>query len=89
MEIEFNIKHQQIVSGVSLTAYWLANYAMDLVKYLAFGAFAPLLLMAFDIKIFLDDGNVEFLWILFLTYGFGIITFAYVLSFKYKDASNA
>ena len=33
-EKQIQAKHQQIVSGVSITAYWLANYALDLIKYL-------------------------------------------------------
>jgi len=33
-ERECNAKHQQIVSGVSLGAYWFSNFLVDYAKYL-------------------------------------------------------
>ena len=89
MEIECNIKHQQIVSGVSLFGYWLANFTMDLSKYMIFGILAPLIITLFNVRILLEDGNALFIWVLFIIYGFSIVLFSYVLSFKFKDSSNA
>jgi ATP-binding cassette subfamily A (ABC1) protein 3 len=33
-EREINAKHQQIVSGVGIWAYWLGNYFIDITKYM-------------------------------------------------------
>jgi len=89
MEIECNIKHQQIVSGVSLLAYWLANFTMDISKYMIFGILSPLLIMAFNVEVLLTGGNIGMLWGLFLVYGFTIIMFSYVMSFSFKESTNA
>ena len=51
-EREDNVKHQQIVSGVSLFSYWLSNYALDMLKYLVPGIFGFLMVLAFDINVF-------------------------------------
>jgi ATP-binding cassette subfamily A (ABC1) protein 3 len=57
MEVEFNLKHQQIVSGVSIMAYWLANYAMDLAKYFVFAIFAPIILKVFGVDQLTEGEN--------------------------------
>ena len=62
MEREKNIKHQQIVSGVSLKAYWIANFVMDYLKYLPFACGVPLIIKYYDVRVFLDNGGETFLW---------------------------
>jgi len=49
MEREKNIKHQQIISGVSLSAYWLANICMDYIKYIPFAIGVPITIKFFDV----------------------------------------
>ena len=40
-------KHQQVVSGVSLFSYWLANFVIDQVKYSIFAVASIIILVAF------------------------------------------
>ena len=53
-EKETNVKHQQLVSGTSLTCYWLSNYIFDLTCYLVPCGCALALLQIFDVKSFIE-----------------------------------
>jgi ATP-binding cassette subfamily A (ABC1) protein 3 len=48
-EREDQVKHQHLVSGVSLLSYWLSNYFMDFAKYLMPAIFSILMMLAFNI----------------------------------------
>ncbi len=74
---------------MSLTAYWLANFTMDYSKYMIFAISGPLIITLFEVEIYYKDGSAQYLWILFFTYGFTIIMFSYVMSFKFKEAGTA
>ena len=56
-EKEFNIKHQQLVSGVSILAYWVSNYFVDFIKYLIPGVFCAGMVKAFKLKSFIDSNG--------------------------------
>ena len=47
-----NVKHQQIVSGVSLFSYWLSNYVVDMLKHMVPAVFGFLMVLAFDITVY-------------------------------------
>lgn len=84
-EREINVKHQQIVSGVSLNAYWAANYFVDFAKYLIPAILCCLVALIMNASVLVDDGHYGVLWILFILYGFSIVSFVYLLSFAFKD----
>lgn len=46
-ERESKVKHQQLVSGVSMSAYWLSNFFVDYVKYLIFAGATLIMIQAF------------------------------------------
>ena len=75
-EREDNLKHQQIISGVSLLAYWTANSAIDIFKSLVPCSVGIGLVYAFNIMI--PDA-----WVLIIVYAFSIIPFTYVTSFLF------
>ena len=81
-EREDNLKHQQIISGVSLLAYWTANGVIDILKSLVPCAIGIGLLNAFSID--LPDS-----WILILIYAFTIIPFTYATSFFFVKENVA
>jgi len=62
---------------------------MDMFKYLIYAIAAPLIVYAFNVEILIYKGNFEFFWLMILIYGPTIITFSYVFSFGFKEASNA
>jgi ATP-binding cassette subfamily A (ABC1) protein 3 len=81
-ERENNLKHQQLISGVSLVAYWLSNGAMDIFKSLIPCGIAIAMIYAFDVA--LPHG-----WILILVYGFTVIPFTYTTSFFFTKENTA
>ncbi|KAJ8535329.1 hypothetical protein ON010_g13409 [Phytophthora cinnamomi] len=92
-EANHNSKHQQLVSGVSLTAFWVANYLWDLMMYIVPCVAAIILIKAFDISAL--TGNSECssctsetfpaVIVLFILFGFAICPFTYCLSFLFKE----
>mmetsp|Transcript_6173 Transcript_6173/g.5554 ORF Transcript_6173/g.5554 Transcript_6173/m.5554 type:complete len:215 (-) Transcript_6173:1979-2623(-) len=88
-ERELNVKHQQIVSGVSISAYWFSNLFVDLIKYLFPGILCVLMALAFDAGGLIDDGKFGVLWAVFMLYGPSIISFVYLTSFLFKDYGAA
>lgn len=79
------------MSGVSYFAYWLSNYALDMAKYLCpVAIFSVLMIYAFDLSMFTDEGDVmAALCLLFFLYGFSIIPFTYLFGFLFKSHGNA
>lgn len=89
-ENETSVKHQHMITGVSLSAYWISNYLWDLVKYSAVAVLAWLIILAFDVDIFTDpDSAIWAVLILFMLYGTAIILFTYATSFLFDEYSTA
>lgn len=89
-EREMGVKHQQLVSGVGLFAYWMANYVSDLIKIIIPVGFAGLMCLAFDISSLVDpSSSYAAVWVLLLLYGTSVISFAYLFSFLFKQYGNA
>lgn len=81
-ELETNLKHQQVVTGVSITAYWLANAVVDTVKSLIPCGLSIALLYAFDI-------GIPYAWLLMIIYCFTIVPFTYAMSFLFTKENVA
>ena len=88
-EREFNAKHQQIVSGVSITAYWFSNFFVDMLKYLVPAIINSLLAMAFKANALIDGDKLGALWSIFLLYGISIIPFVYLTAFLFRNYGTA
>ena len=77
-----NSKHLMKISGISLVAYWLANYIFELIKYYVAGGINMLLIYAFD---YFPD----YLYVLYLLYGPSMVSFTYLLSFAFATEAAA
>jgi len=89
-EKQQGVKHQQLVSGVSLFAYWMSNYLFDLVKVLIPAIFAALMCLAFNVTNLTDPSeSYGAVWLLFLFYSTSMIGYAYLVSFIFKEYGNA
>jgi ATP-binding cassette subfamily A (ABC1) protein 3 len=89
-EREDQVKHQHLVSGVSLLSYWLSNYFMDFAKHLMPAVFSILMMLAFNITVFTDESRTfGAVSLLFLLYGWSIIPFSYLFGFLFKSYGNA
>jgi ATP-binding cassette subfamily A (ABC1) protein 3 len=65
-EREKNLKHMQLISGMSLIAYWTSNMLFDFIKAIIPSGIVIGLIYAFDLKVFLYSFNLLSL----ITFGF-------------------
>ena len=77
-----NLKHMQVISGVSLPAYWIANMLSDIAQ-----AYVPILIIVLLQYIFSLD--YEGVWVLLLLYPIAIVPFTYVTSFMFTGDTVA
>ena len=87
-EREVGAKHQQLVSGVSIVAYWGATFAFDLANYALPGCAALALVAAFDVKELLGD-SLPATALLVALYGSSVAGFTYCTSFLFSSHSTA
>jgi ATP-binding cassette, subfamily A (ABC1), member 3 len=88
-ERENNSKHQQIVSGVSVYAYWLSNLLIDFCKYIIPGIWTGICISMFSINAFTEDDRYGMVWSLIVVFGPSIMTFTYLTSFMFSSAESA
>jgi ATP-binding cassette subfamily A (ABC1) protein 3 len=76
-ELENNVKHQQMISGVSLLGYWTSNLVVDTGKYLIIATWCAVMMQAFGVKAFTRSDHYGAVWSIILLYGPTIIGFTY------------
>eukprot|EP01022_Parablepharisma_sp_SALTPOND_P033217 TRINITY_DN88309_c0_g1_i1.p1 TRINITY_DN88309_c0_g1~~TRINITY_DN88309_c0_g1_i1.p1 ORF type:complete len:1355 (+),score=109.74 TRINITY_DN88309_c0_g1_i1:227-4291(+) len=81
-EREDNLKHQQIISGISLFSYWTSNACFDLIRSLIPASAGIGMIYAFSI----DMPNV---WVLVLIFAIILIPFTYASSFLFENENVA
>uniref|UniRef100_K3XDJ9 ABC-2 type transporter transmembrane domain-containing protein n=1 Tax=Globisporangium ultimum (strain ATCC 200006 / CBS 805.95 / DAOM BR144) TaxID=431595 RepID=K3XDJ9_GLOUD len=94
---EHNSKHQQLVSGVSLPAFWLSNYLWDLMIYIVPFASAIILIKLFDIAALTGSSDCASctsstfpaVILLFLLFGLAICPFTYCMSYMFREHASA
>ncbi|KAL3659652.1 hypothetical protein V7S43_015327 [Phytophthora oleae] len=95
-QVEHNSKHQQLVSGVSLPAFWLSNYIWDFSMYVFPCASALILINVFEVSALTgqdcdscSSATFPAVILLFLLFGLAICPFTYCLSFLFKEHASA
>lgn len=89
-EKESKVKHQHLVSGMGLGAYWLSNYFVDFIKLSFSVLFSIFMCKAFNIKGLIEpNSSWGAVWLLFIFFGTSTISFTYLVSFLFKDYGNA
>ncbi|GMF13566.1 unnamed protein product [Phytophthora lilii] len=95
-QAEHNSKHQQLVSGVSLPAFWLSNYIWDLVMYIFPCVCALILIYGFKVSAMTGQdcdsctsATFPAVILLFILFGLAISPFTYCLSFLFKEHAAA
>jgi ATP-binding cassette subfamily A (ABC1) protein 3 len=87
---ETSVKHQHVISGVSLTAYWSSNLAWDIVKHLLPAIVCASLVAAFGVDaLTMDEDRYGGVWGLMILYGVAIAPFCYASSFIFKSHASA
>ena len=88
-ERETGAKHQQLISGVSLPAYWLATYLWDSVSYLIPSGLSILMFVAFGVEAYTTGESLTATALLFLLYGPAVAAQTYCFSYIFKSHSTA
>jgi ABC-type multidrug transport system ATPase subunit len=78
------VKHLQVVSGVSPAAYWLANYAWDILNFALPFAMMMALLFAFDVTVLVDESLGAVVLVSWL-FALAAAPFVYCLSFLFES----
>ena len=88
-EREVKAKHQQIISGVSIYAYWCSSFVWDVISYIPTVGLVFAIIAAFGVDNYIknDGGTATFL--LFLLYGPAVASFTYLMSFLFRSHSTA
>ncbi|CAI2385685.1 unnamed protein product [Moneuplotes crassus] len=77
-----NLIHQQTISGMDKTAYWVSNYIFDIIR-----VFVPILISIALLYIF--GVEYPYAWLLLLLFPFAIVPYTYVTSFFFTEDSTA
>lgn len=88
-EREDRSKHQQLVSGMRVSAYWIANFVYDFILYLIIAIIACGLCSALQVSSFTSGTAFAATCLLFLFYGLSYISCTYVFAFLFKEYGNA
>jgi hypothetical protein len=86
-EREHKSKHLQLISGVSMTSYWAANYLWDFCAYVIPASLSAAIIYAYQNPSLV--ANMDVLLANFLAYGLSIIPFTYLCSFLFESHSTA
>ncbi len=79
------MKHQQLISGLNIPAYWLSTFVFDYLTYLCVVVMALILLKLFNMNAFIEGKKFPATVILFLLYGFAVAPFTYFMSFFFHS----
>jgi ATP-binding cassette, subfamily A (ABC1), member 12 len=90
-ERECGAKHQQALSGVSISAYWLANFFFDLLLYFipCFATIGLFYAFALTDVTTSEQGQAQAFYGLFLLFGPSCIGFTYAVTFLFKSHTTA
>ena len=81
-EREDNVKHMQLISGMSLFGYWLANMVSDIIK--SYIPTAIIIGLTFALNL-----NYDGVWVLLLLFPLAIVPFSYLNTSLFKTDSSA
>jgi len=87
LERETNAKHLQIISGVSVPAYWASTLAWDLMLCVVPSSLCIIVLYVFDVEV-LTENIGSFILLVFL-YSLSVCNFSYLCSFLFRSHSSA
>jgi ATP-binding cassette subfamily A (ABC1) protein 3 len=88
-EREDKSKHQQIISGMNIYAYWIGNFIYDYVLYLILAGFSLLMCKLLEAKAFITGDAYGVVILAFILYGLAYIPLTYIFAYLFKDYGNA
>ena len=88
-EREVKAKHQQVISGVSIYAYWISTYLWDVVSYLPTALLIIAIMYAYGIDAYTEGPAASAIVVLVLLYGPATAAITYMISFLFVSHSTA
>ncbi|CAM9259808.1 unnamed protein product [Ectocarpus sp. 4 AP-2014] len=88
-EKDTKCKHQQIVSGVGLEAYWFSSFLWDFGSFLVPMTFAIVLFKGLGVDSLFDNGADAAFVLLFILFGLSMVPYTYLGSFMFSSHSKA
>lgn len=88
-ERENNVKHQQIVSGVSLFAYWGSLFVIDYAKWMFCACWTFIMILIVDTRAYLDGDAFPAVFLLLTFGGAPVILSTYLMSYAFKSPAKA
>jgi ATP-binding cassette subfamily A (ABC1) protein 3 len=88
-EKEVKAKHQQVISGISIYAYWSATYLWDTISYLPTALLVIAIMYAYSIDAYTKGSAASAVFALLLLYGSATAALTYLLSFLFVSHSTA
>ena len=77
-------KHLQVVSGVGPGAFWLSTFTWDIINYTIPVLCILVVFAAFNTEAYVSDGRLGIVFLIFMTYGWAVLPFVYLLHFLFK-----
>lgn len=84
-EREVGMKHQQIISGISIPAYWLSEFLWDTLVYCVVVALELLLMWLYQMDDYLQDGKAPAMLLLLFLYGTASTGFVSCIQYLFKS----
>uniref|UniRef100_A0A7S1CQA7 ABC transporter domain-containing protein n=1 Tax=Bicosoecida sp. CB-2014 TaxID=1486930 RepID=A0A7S1CQA7_9STRA len=88
-EREVAAKHQQLISGVSIAAYWTSTFLWDALNYLVPASISILLFYLYDANELVGGASLPATVTVVLLYGLAVASFTYCLTYLFKSHSTA
>uniref|UniRef100_UPI00358FEA38 phospholipid-transporting ATPase ABCA7 isoform X2 n=1 Tax=Myxine glutinosa TaxID=7769 RepID=UPI00358FEA38 len=82
-------KHLQLLSGLNPMAYWLANFAWDMMNYMVPALLVVVIFLCFQQTAYTSAANLPALVVLLILYGWAITPLMYPASFVFSVPSTA
>jgi ATP-binding cassette subfamily A (ABC1) protein 3 len=87
-ERQIKVKHLQLISGVSSSAYWLSTWIWDFISFLLPSFLALIIFAIFDLQTVIGS-NSGATFLNLLLYASSVISFAYCMSFFFDNHNTA
>jgi ATP-binding cassette subfamily A (ABC1) protein 3 len=83
-ERETKSKHQQVVSGIDLNAYWFSTFLWDMVTFAPTPVLCMIFFAAFGVTSFIKGGAWLPVFIMLCLYGTANSSMTYMTSFLFR-----
>ena len=84
-EREVGMKHQELISGMSIPAYWLSEFLWDTLIYCVVVVLEIFLMWIYGMDDYLQDGKAPALLLLLFLYGTASTAFVSCIQFLFKS----